>query len=218
MTEPMRTLNPACGSIHDKLGAYLDGELDRRAQSEVQAHLATCSTCQAELEELRRLSHLLKAAPQPDLTPALTFKAQLMLQLPHRAEPQHPRLNARLLPWMALALPLVAWIFIQVTLGLSTLVSLANQAGLLDGAAAWAATGPQQNLGFVIAQAVIGGLLGQQGLAGLNILNNASLFAQNLIVPFLWQVGVALLYWGALALVWHTKVKALWTSLDAGHA
>ena len=78
--------------MSDKLGAYLDGELDRRAQSEVQAHLETCPACQDELEELRRLSHLLRAAPQPDFTPASDFKAQLMLQLPRREEalPQAP--------------------------------------------------------------------------------------------------------------------------------
>ena len=64
--------------------------------------------------------------------------------------------------------------------------------------------------GFTVVQAVLGGMLGPEGQAGLNILNDASLFAQNLVVPLLWQVGAALLYWGALTLVWHYKVKALW--------
>jgi anti-sigma factor RsiW len=208
MTEPIHSPNPACGGIHDKLEAYLDGELDRRAQSEVEAHLAACPDCQADLEELRQISYLLKAAPQPELTPALTFKAQLMLQLPRRAETPPARPSLRVLPWVALALPLAAWIFIQVTLGLSTLVSFTNQAGLLDGAAAWASGAPQQMFGFAVVQAVMGGLLGPQGQAGLNILNDASLLAQNLVIPLLWQVGVALLYWGALALVWKTRVNS----------
>jgi hypothetical protein len=205
MPDPMR----------NKLGAYLDGELDRRSQIAVQAHLETCQTCQDELEELRRLSHLLRAAPQPDFTPALKFKAQLMLQLPRRDEVPHPHPEGRMLPWIAPALVLAGWIFIQVTLGLSTLVLLASQTGFLGSAAAWATRDPQQMLWFTTAQATFGGLLGLDGQVGLKVLNDFDLFAQNLIVPLLWQIGVAVLYWGALTLVWHSKVKALWTSLTA---
>ena len=49
-----------------------------------------------------------------------------MLQLPRRAslQGQQPLPSGRLLPWLAPALVLTGWIFIQLTLGLSTLVSL----------------------------------------------------------------------------------------------
>ncbi len=202
--------------ISIKLGPYLDGELDQRSQIEVQAHLETCPACRAELEEMRRLSHLLRAAPRPDFVPAHDFKAQLMLQLPRRAEEQAPRPNGLLLPWLAPALALSGWIFIQVTLGLTTLVSLANQVGFLGGAAAWANSGPQQMLWFTSAQITLGGLFSLQGQTSLQILNDAGLFTQSMLIALLWQVGAAVLYAGALTLVWHYKVKALWTSPTAG--
>jgi anti-sigma factor RsiW len=202
--------------ISPKLGAYLDGELDQRSQSEVETHLETCPACQAELEELRQLSQLLRAAPQPDFTPALDFKAQFMLQLPRRAQEQTPRSNGRMLTWMAPALVLAGWIFLQVTLGLTTLVSLANQSGLLGGAAAWANSGPQQMLWFTSAQVTIGAMFSPQGQTGLQVLNDAGLFTQNMLIALLWQIGAAVLYWGALTLVWRDKVKALWTSPTAG--
>ncbi|HVP21625.1 MAG TPA: zf-HC2 domain-containing protein [Anaerolineaceae bacterium] len=201
--------------MSNKLGAYLDGELDRQGQIEMEAHLETCQACRDELEELRRLSLLLRAAPQPDFTPALDFKAQLMLQLPRRAEAQPPRRYGLLLG-MAPALVLAVWIFLQVALGLSTLVSLANQAGFLDGSAPWAASNPQQLLWFTAAQATIGGILGLGGQAVLKFFNDAGLFAQSLAIPLLLQIGAAVLYGGALLLVWHYKVEPLWTSSIEG--
>jgi predicted anti-sigma-YlaC factor YlaD len=207
--------------IRNKLGAYHDGQLDRRGQSEVEDHLKTCSACQAELEELRQLSHLLRAAPLPEFTPALDFKAQFMLQLPRRTETQpgreaqHTLPNGQLLPWLAPALVLASWIFFQLTLGLSSLVSLAVQAGFLHGAADWFSSGPQQMLWVATIQAALGGFLSPQGQTGLQILNDAGLFTQNLLIALLLQVGVAVVYWGVLALMWHNKVKALWISLSA---
>ena len=72
--------------MSDKLNAFMDGELDMRAQGEVLAHLDTCQSCIDELEALRRVSQTLRAAPQPDFTPAESFKDRLMLQLPRREE------------------------------------------------------------------------------------------------------------------------------------
>ena len=37
-----------------QLSAYIDGELDARARSAVEAHLATCEACSAQAEELRQ--------------------------------------------------------------------------------------------------------------------------------------------------------------------
>jgi predicted anti-sigma-YlaC factor YlaD len=202
--------------LRNKLGAYLDGELARRDQIEVETHLETCQACRDELEDLQQLRHLLRTAPQPDFTPALDYKAQLMLQLPRRDEALPPDTNSQLLPWMAPTLVLAGWIFIQVTLGLSTLLLLAYQAGFLDGAAAWVSSAPQQMLWFTTTQATIGSGLGAEGLAGLKILNDAGLFAQNLVTLLLWQVGVAVVYWSVLTLVWHNRVKVLWNSFTMG--
>ncbi len=203
MPEPKPT--PACGGIHDRLGAYLDGELDPRGQSEVRAHLATCPACQTELAELSRLSQLLQAAPLPEFTPALDFKAQFMLQLPRRAAPQP---NPGPLAWLAPALILASWIFLQIAMNLSTLVALASQAGLLPNAA-WLAASPQEMQWFSAAQATLGGMLGPQTQTGLQVLNQADLWLQNLGTALLWQVGLALVYGGALALLWKHKARGL---------
>jgi anti-sigma factor RsiW len=132
-------------TLCSKLGAYVDGELDQRGQSEVQAHLETCQACQQELKELQGLSMLLHAAPLPDFTPAASFKAQHMAELPQRAgaEQDSARQSSSLLPWIAPALVLAGWVFMQVTLNLSTLVLLAGEVEILKGAA-WTLGSPQQ--------------------------------------------------------------------------
>jgi hypothetical protein len=202
--------------VKTKLGAYMDGELSRRDILEVETHLETCQTCRDELEKLRSISHMLRAAPQPEFTSALDFRAQLMLQLPRRDAVSHAAPNNNLLVWMAPVIVLVVWIFIQVTLGLSTLLLLARQAGFLNGAADWITQSSHQLLWFSTAQSVIGGGLGSDGLTGLNFLNDAGMFVKNMVTLLLWQVGIALLYWGALTLMWLNKVKMLWNSFTTG--
>lgn len=208
--------------ISNLLGAYLDGELDERSQGKVQAHLETCADCQTELKELRQLSQLLRAAPQPELTPAVNFRAQLMLQLPRqvpqtRAAVQTSRPKGLLLAWMAPVLVLAVWIFFQVSMGMSTLVTIANQAGFMEGAASrLASSAPQQMLWVTAAKATMGSVLGQQGQTSLNILNSASLFAKSLTDMLLWQFVAAVLYWGALAVAWLGRNKMLKTTPTSG--
>ncbi len=45
-----------CEQMTEQLGLYLDGELPSAAQDDVEAHLLTCSSCQADLEALRDLA------------------------------------------------------------------------------------------------------------------------------------------------------------------
>ena len=202
--------------MRNKLGAFLDGELDSHSQNEVQAHLETCMSCQDDLEALRRISHLLRADPQPDFIPALDFKKQLMLQLPRRAEVVDAHPNSWKLPWIAPVLVLAGWIFFQVAVHLSTIISLFNQIGMLDSAVAWTSGNPQQTLWFNVFQAVVGSALNPPFLLGFKALNDASLIAQNMVIPFFRQVGVAVLYWGVLTLLWQTKLKEFWGSYLTG--
>jgi anti-sigma factor RsiW len=55
-----------------RLGAYLDGALEEAPARALAAHLAACPRCRREVEELRRLRVLLRAAaptpPPPDWT------------------------------------------------------------------------------------------------------------------------------------------------------
>jgi anti-sigma factor RsiW len=197
--------------IRNKLNAFLDGELDQRGQIEVQAHLETCQTCRDELEALRRASHILRSAPEPEFASAQSFKAQLMLHLPHQTEalPEAAHSHSQLLPWMVPAAVLAGWIFIQVALNLTGLISLAGQAGILDGALARAAGSTPQMQWFAAAQAAAANLLGAQVPVSLKLLNDASVFANNVIILLMWQLGAAALYWGALTLLWQGKVKTL---------
>jgi anti-sigma factor RsiW len=64
-----------------QLEAYLDGELDRAAVDELEAHLTTCATCGSELAALEQLRGALRALPkQPapaDLRARLTAVGDL---------------------------------------------------------------------------------------------------------------------------------------------
>ena len=54
--------------VTEWLNAYLDGELHGSRLQHVEAHLAECDACQAELESLERLSSLLqKSLPRSSL-------------------------------------------------------------------------------------------------------------------------------------------------------
>ena len=194
----------------DKLNAFLDGELDLRTQSEVLAHLDTCQSCTDELEALRRVSQILRAAPQPEFTSADAFKDRLMLQLPRREEarPQEAH-SANWLLWLAPVIVLGGWIFMQVTLNLSGLVTLAARAGVMEGTLAWAAGSSQQTQWFAAAQSAVEGLLGMQVPAGFSIFNDAGVFANSVVTPLLWQAGAAALYWAALALVLSGRFNTL---------
>ena len=55
--------------LETELLAYLDGELDERERARVEAHLAKCSHCAAELERLRVLQQELDATFDAALTP-----------------------------------------------------------------------------------------------------------------------------------------------------
>jgi hypothetical protein len=49
----------------EQLSAYVDGELQSRARSAVEAHLATCEACSALVDELRQTKSMLAALPPP---------------------------------------------------------------------------------------------------------------------------------------------------------
>ena len=132
-----------------------------------------------------------------------------MLQLPRREEvlPQATH-SANWLLWLAPVIVLGGWIFMQVTLNLTGLVTLAARAGIMEGTLAWAAGSPQQTQWFAAAQSVVEGMLGLQIPAGFSILNDAGVFANSVVTPLLWQAGAAALYWAALALVWYGRLNA----------
>ncbi len=45
-----------CQECRDELAAYLEGLLDETRRSQIEAHMAECSACQTELQEVRELT------------------------------------------------------------------------------------------------------------------------------------------------------------------
>ena len=134
---------------------------------------------------------------------------QQVQQLPRREEalPQAAH-NAAWLLWLAPVIVLAGWIFMQVTLNLTVLITLAGRAGILEGTLAWAAGSPQQTQWFAAAQSVVEGVLGMQVPSGFSILNDAGVFASSLVTPLLWQAGAAALYWAAIVMVMSRRLSA----------
>ena len=98
---------------------------------QVEAHLARCATCRAELEELRALAALLQESPAAEsLTPPERFVAQVGLRLPRR--PERPAWQRALeTGWQLAPLGLLgAWAFVQAVFVVSSVVLGALRMGL----------------------------------------------------------------------------------------
>ncbi len=74
-----------CPDIHDRLGAYLDGELNPAEAEVVREHLAKCRRCARVLEEHRRLDQLLDS--QEGISAPPDFVARVRSAAEKRAEP-----------------------------------------------------------------------------------------------------------------------------------
>ena len=53
----------SCTWTQERIEAYIDGELTPAEQGRLEAHVATCAACAAELEDARRLVGALRALP-----------------------------------------------------------------------------------------------------------------------------------------------------------
>ena len=184
------------------LNAYLDGELRGWRLERVENHLAVCPECRAELEALRRLSHMVQQLPLPQTLPsAERFTAQVMLRLPRR----HARTNQGSMPQMGWYLApvalLVAWAFLQAVSWLSTGIWTAGEVGLLGETAAWLA--PQaQGIGLLTGALQWLGVMpgGMQQIAGVS-----EGFGWNLLLQLVLEGGLALLYLGWLVTWWQRR-------------
>jgi hypothetical protein len=183
------------------LNAYLDGELQGTRQIELNLHLASCESCRNELKELRLVSDLLQAAPDPEFMPADRFASNLALSLPRRSPRDLPPKPGSLAWWLVPALLLGAWFFVQTVFVLTNAITAAQTTGLLGQAASWLGSGDQQTIWY----AVLGNLVGGQAVGAqpaLSFLNGVTLFGTNLLEGFLWQALIVILYWGWLLVWW----------------
>ena len=113
------------------LGAYHDGELQGRRLGQVEAHLAQCAACRAELERLQALSAMLQESPPArDLTPPDRFVAQVGLRLPR--QPEQPAWQRTLeIGWRLTPLGLLgALAFVQVMFIMTEMVLFALRLGV----------------------------------------------------------------------------------------
>jgi hypothetical protein len=113
------------------ISAYYDGELHGDRLAWVEEHLASCATCRAELEQLRRLSALLQSVPAlADQSIPDRFTAQVGLRLSPASRPGWQR--ALRAGWQAAPLVLVlVWAFLQAVLLAGWLVGSGGFSGLL---------------------------------------------------------------------------------------
>jgi len=199
--------------VTEWLNAYLDGELNGMRLIRVQTHLAECATCRAKLEGLRNLSALLReTSPVVEFTPTERFAAQVALRLPHREPHPAGREYQRPAWWLVPAGLFAAWVFLQVTLGLSALLTAVGQTGLLDNTTAWLQAGQQPSVWVMTASNLFAGNLNETGRQLLQFLGEADVLGENLFVQVEWQIGIAVLYWGWLIFWWlrqrHGKMEA----------
>ena len=77
--------------VTDFLADYYDDELSIWRRQQVESHLRDCADCRAQLSRMQQLSDVIADYALPDaLTPAETFRAQVMLKVAHRQKTQSP--------------------------------------------------------------------------------------------------------------------------------
>jgi hypothetical protein len=168
----------------------------------VESHLTECAECRTELDELRGLFTLLReTAPAGKFISTERFVSNLTLNLPRQPEHSQPRRVFEIGWWLTPVGVLGTWLFLQVTFSLSSLVLKASNAGLLGNIFAGFQGNQPQTQWFATLTTWFGNQLGSSHMV-FSSLNNADLFIHNLIVPFIWQAFLAVIYLVWLASWW----------------
>lgn len=189
--------------ISERLGAYLDGELYGSRLHHVEAHLAECRTCQAELESLDKLSSLLQEVPAPEFTSAERFASQVSLRLPHRQVTTSGKMILEIGWWMIPVGLLAVWIFFNTSFFISDMLSAASYLGLMSSISDWLVFGPT-------SEAYWSATLGQLGIlsgTGLDLAASTEAITRTSLPQISLQVSIALLYLSWIAIWWarHTR-------------
>lgn len=190
--------------VTDLLGAYIDEELRGTSLRRVQKHLDHCAECRASLDEMRELSALLREAPAQDFLPTERFVANLTLKLPRQTTPVQTRKAAELGWWLIPIGVIGAWIFVQLTLGLTNWVMLAADLGLLGDSLAWFTAGnaTRQATWFNLLVNLVG-----SPAENLSFLNQVDLFLQDFANHYIWQTALGMFYLAWLARWWLGQKK-----------
>ena len=190
------------GHVLDCLGAYLDGELNSHRRQKVEAHLKECAICRSEFAGLQQISSLLQTAPAPDFLPAEQFTARLALQLPRREFAEKPAKRVSLLWWLVPAVLLFAWFLIQTALSVNGVITVMNQANLVEGTARFFSQSSSPSLWFRAVIDLFGSSLDGTQISALMFLDRLGALRADVLGRFIWQSAVALLYLAWLAVWW----------------
>lgn len=184
--------------VTDWLNAYLDGELKGHRLHQVEAHLADCPECLAELESLQDVSDLLHEVPTPEFISSERFAAQVNLLLPHE-QPRMPKRNVQEVGWWLIPVSLLMlWVFIGTSEAVGDVVRMADRFGLLSNAPAGLV---QRFSGQAVWSDVLGnfGLLSGDGLAWAE---GTELFTRHTLPQLVWQAAIAMLYLSWIVIWW----------------
>ena len=189
--------------VTEWLNAYLDGELHGSRLHTVEAHLAECEACQAELRSLRDLSGLLHKVPAPEFTLPERFATQVNLLLPQRPVTA-PRSRLFEIGWWMIPVGLLAaWAFVSTATIVSNMISAANNFGLVDSANTLLVSGASETVNWTST-------LGQFGLlagSSLQWFELTESYSRNVLPQFVWQVSIALLYLTWIAIWWARQTR-----------
>jgi predicted anti-sigma-YlaC factor YlaD len=189
--------------ITEWLSAYLDGELRGSRLHYVEAHLAECDACQAELESLESLSGLLQEVPAPEFTPSKRFAAQVRLRLPHPKPSTSGKKIIEIGWWMVPVGLLGIWIFMSTSFWINDIVSTATRLGLLTHVSDWIMFGSASAADWSSTLGQVGVLSGNS----LDLAASTETFTRTSLPQITLQVSIALLYLSWIAIWWarHTR-------------
>jgi len=185
------------------LGAYHDGELRGLRLRQVEAHLAHCATCRADLERLQALAALLQESPVAEnLTPPERFVAQMGLRLPRRPERSAWQRTLEI-GWQLAPLGLLgAWVFVQAVFTMAGAVLVALQMGLGGDMVAGLLPASQQGPLLSEIFGLSGASLGDVGRIMLQLLSSGGPLGWGVTLNLVSLVVIGLLYWSWLASWW----------------
>jgi hypothetical protein len=188
------------------LGAYHDGELWGLRLQQVEAHLAQCATCRADLKRLQALAALLQESPVAEnLTPPERFVAQVGLRLPRRPEQPAAAAWQRALEigWQLAPLGLLgAWVFVQAVFTMAGAVLVALRMGLGGDMVAGLLPASQQGPSLSEIFSLSGASLGDVGRIVLQLLGSGGPLGWGITLNLVSLVVIGLLYWSWLASWW----------------
>ena len=179
------------------LGEYYDGELSPARRRQVEAHLGECPSCAAELESLGRLSLLFSEIPEPgDLSPAETFRSQVVLRLSRR--------EGQRLGYGSMAWHLVPLLLLSALVGLQALFALSALLLWFSRTAGWLGV----DLGSLLP--LVGAFEDRLGdLLGLNPASVVTALSVVLmVVLYLASIVVFVPYVGWVGALWRTSRAA----------